>query len=246
MTWSGRPPSLWFIAEATRGNLIFAFVRAQNRLPRIAPRFAYSSRLIALVSTRAPSSCRNSCWRVSVKMLQRFPVRFAATRKRIGALSFVTWPLDPSVPVMTPLAVSALPCASNFVILALRVTVLVAAWAALGTTNATRTSTGRTSSIRCRMFLLLLIRLLDCARPVPRASFPRARGASRLHRRVHVRLQHRAREAVDRMRLEDGRIRARAPEPAGWDWGLDLLARTSAPVDPQHIDPAVCVGRVDD
>jgi hypothetical protein len=39
-TRSDRPYSLWFIAAAARGSLIRAWLTAQNRLPRIRPRFA--------------------------------------------------------------------------------------------------------------------------------------------------------------------------------------------------------------
>src|SRR3954447_9665722 len=87
-------------------------------------------------------------------MLQRPLTRFAATRKRTGALSLTVWPPEPSVPVMTPVAVSVLPWASNRVILAFMVSVLVAASEVAGTTSPTTTSAAMSSSIRCRIFVL--------------------------------------------------------------------------------------------
>src|SRR4051794_3165540 len=66
-----------------------------------------------------------------------------------------------------------------------------------------------------------------------------ARG--RLDRRVHVRLQHRTHEAVDRMRLENRRVGARASEPLRRHRRLHLLVGLAAAIDPQHIDAAVGV-----
>src|SRR5436190_3017097 len=87
-------------------------------------------------------------------MSQRAPVRFAATRKRMGALSLTTLPPEPSVPVITPVAVSAPARASNLVILAFIVSVLVAAWDVAGSMRPTTTSAATISSILCRISVL--------------------------------------------------------------------------------------------
>src|SRR6266545_3959800 len=65
-------------------------------------------------------------------------------------------------------------------------------------------------------------------------------------RRVQVRLQQRAHEAVDRVRLERRGVGGRAAEPLVADRCLHLLAGQAAAIDLEHIDAAIGVGGVDD
>src|SRR5689334_13980254 len=69
---------------------------------------------------------------------------------------------------------------------------------------------------------------------------------SGLSRHVDARLQDRADEPEQRVRLERDRVQRRAAEPRPRDRRGDLLGRQPTAVDPEHINAAVRVGGVDD